>query len=116
MSKTDHRTFPTPNYFAWLEEVKEGQAGPDIDAITLSTTGATIEVSISSARSFAVARELAAAGFTVVVLNGDRLVDFMAAHGDLLEAAPECEGHAAGPFDPMGETVYCDGSCRAVRS
>jgi hypothetical protein len=23
-----------------------------------------------------------------------------------------CEGHEAGPFDPMGETVYCDGSCR----
>lgn len=23
----------------------------------------------------------------------------------------ECEGHPAGPFDPMGETVYCDGSC-----
>lgn len=26
----------------------------------------------------------------------------------------ECEGHPAGPFDPMGETVYCDGSCRRV--
>jgi hypothetical protein len=24
---------------------------------------------------------------------------------------PECQGHPAGPFDPMGETVYCDGSC-----
>jgi hypothetical protein len=23
-----------------------------------------------------------------------------------------CEGHPAGPFDPMGQTVYCDGSCR----
>lgn len=23
----------------------------------------------------------------------------------------ECQGHPAGPFDPMGETVYCDGSC-----
>lgn len=23
----------------------------------------------------------------------------------------ECEGHSAGPHDPMGETVYCDGSC-----
>jgi hypothetical protein len=22
-----------------------------------------------------------------------------------------CEGHPAGPFDPMGETTYCDGSC-----
>jgi hypothetical protein len=28
--------------------------------------------------------------------------------------APECEGHPSGPFDPMGETVYCDGSCRAL--
>ena len=27
----------------------------------------------------------------------------------------ECEGHPAGPFDPMGETVFCDGSCRMVR-
>ena len=24
----------------------------------------------------------------------------------------ECEGHPTGPFDPMGVTVYCDGSCR----
>jgi hypothetical protein len=24
----------------------------------------------------------------------------------------ECEGHPAGPFDPMGETVYRDGTCR----
>jgi hypothetical protein len=23
----------------------------------------------------------------------------------------ECEGHPAGPFDPMGETAYCDGRC-----
>lgn len=23
----------------------------------------------------------------------------------------ECAGHPAGPFDPMGQTVYCDGSC-----
>ncbi len=23
-----------------------------------------------------------------------------------------CEGHPAGPNDPMGQTVYCDGSCR----
>jgi len=26
---------------------------------------------------------------------------------------PECNGHPAGPFDPMGQTVYCDGTCRA---
>lgn len=24
----------------------------------------------------------------------------------------ECDGHPAGPFDPMGETVYCDGTCK----
>jgi hypothetical protein len=24
----------------------------------------------------------------------------------------ECQGHPAGPYDPMGETVYCDGTCR----
>lgn len=23
----------------------------------------------------------------------------------------KCEGHPAGPHDPMGETVFCDGSC-----
>ncbi len=23
-----------------------------------------------------------------------------------------CEGHPAGPYDQMGVTVYCDGSCR----
>lgn len=28
---------------------------------------------------------------------------------------PECLGHPAGPYDPMGQTVYCDGSCRPLR-
>lgn len=26
--------------------------------------------------------------------------------------ARECKGHPAGPNDPMGQTVHCDGSCR----
>ena len=26
-------------------------------------------------------------------------------------APRDCEGHPAGPFDPMGETFYCDGTC-----
>lgn len=26
----------------------------------------------------------------------------------------DCEGHPAGPYDPMGQTVYCDGSCRRM--
>jgi hypothetical protein len=24
---------------------------------------------------------------------------------------PSCEGHPAGPYDPMGVTVFCDGTC-----
>jgi hypothetical protein len=24
----------------------------------------------------------------------------------------QCEGHPAGPRDSMGETTYCDGSCK----
>jgi len=36
--------------------------------------------------------------------------------GELVEApAVECLGHPAGSFDAMGETVYCDGSCREGR-
>jgi len=32
--------------------------------------------------------------------------------GEAVEAAVrECQGHPAGPFDPRGETMYCDGSC-----
>ena len=27
---------------------------------------------------------------------------------------PECEGHPASEFGPMGETEYCDGSCIVV--
>lgn len=27
----------------------------------------------------------------------------------------ECDGHPAGPYDPMGQTVYCDGSCQRGR-
>lgn len=29
-----------------------------------------------------------------------------------LAGVKECEGHPAGPYDAMGRTVYCDGSCR----
>lgn len=28
------------------------------------------------------------------------------------EQENECNGHPAGPGEPMGQTVYCDGSCR----
>lgn len=28
----------------------------------------------------------------------------------------KCEGHPAGPFDTMGETKYCDGSCLKSRA
>jgi hypothetical protein len=31
---------------------------------------------------------------------------------DLAEEEAECEGHPSGPCDPMGVTVYCDGTCR----
>lgn len=27
------------------------------------------------------------------------------------ELEPECPGHPSGPYDAMGMTVYCDGSC-----
>lgn len=49
-----------------------------------------------------------------------RILPEIAAHRAALCAAEgddddsegrECMGHPAGPFDPMGETVYCDGSC-----
>lgn len=29
---------------------------------------------------------------------------------DFLKSA--CQGHPAGPYDPLGQTVYCDGTCR----
>jgi hypothetical protein len=32
----------------------------------------------------------------------------------MFESEDDCEGHPAGPFDPLGETVYCDGSCRYI--
>lgn len=28
------------------------------------------------------------------------------------ETEPECKGHPAGSNGPMGQTTYCDGSCR----
>lgn len=31
---------------------------------------------------------------------------------DVPDCIGECEGHPAGPSDPMGQTVYCDGTCR----
>lgn len=40
-----------------------------------------------------------------------RLTAIVAKGAKKLEAELECHGHPAGEFDPMGETVYCDGSC-----
>lgn len=34
---------------------------------------------------------------------------------EYVEDLATCQGHPAGPFDPMGVTVYCDGSCRKRR-
>lgn len=31
------------------------------------------------------------------------------------QAPPSCHGHEPGPGEPMGVTVYCDGSCRRVK-
>lgn len=31
-------------------------------------------------------------------------------------ARQDCMGHPPGEFDAMGETVYCDGSCRPLCS
>lgn len=31
---------------------------------------------------------------------------------EYLQSLALCEGHPAGEFDPIGITVYCDGSCR----
>lgn len=47
----------------------------------------------------------------------DRVASVMAEVEELYKAVdyrtePECAGHPAGPADPMGQTVYCDGSCR----
>lgn len=49
------------------------------------------------------------------------MTDELQARADAIYAAQrdedlenECPGHPAGPFDPMGETVYCDGSCVPV--
>jgi hypothetical protein len=43
----------------------------------------------------------------VVFLNQRKNTNMNKEH----QAETECEGHPAGPFDPMGRTVYCDGSC-----
>jgi hypothetical protein len=43
----------------------------------------------------------------------DAAADRIAQLESWLEPA-SCEGHPAGPYDPMGETVYCDGSCQAA--
>lgn len=52
----------------------------------------------------------------LLTLNGAGTARITLAGTEALDDAedadePECEGHPAGPFDPMGETTYCDGSC-----
>jgi hypothetical protein len=31
--------------------------------------------------------------------------------GDTMKVDRRCDGHPAGPYDPMGHTVFCDGTC-----
>jgi hypothetical protein len=45
------------------------------------------------------------------ILEGNGTPDVCAACYDET-ALDECKGHPAGPNDPMGVTVYCDGSCQ----
>jgi hypothetical protein len=55
-------------------------------------------------------------GHYVVEGVGDRYgwkaLDWMTEEERELHDGFGCEGHPAGPYDPMGQTVYCDGSCR----
>lgn len=44
-----------------------------------------------------------------------RLTAWAAAADEASEDARTCQGHPAGPHDPMGQTVYCDGTCRAAQ-
>lgn len=58
-----------------------------------------------------VAVPLRAQRFTVAI----RAAAAAIVHAELcvpLGVDAECMGHPAGPFDPMGQTVYCDGTCR----
>jgi hypothetical protein len=48
-----------------------------------------------------------------VSMSEDELWDELEREEDESESADEgCQGHPAGPNDPMGQTVTCDGSCR----
>ena len=55
----------------------------------------------------AMCEEIAAFDPDPAVVEAAYLADNPSRYGD------ECEGHPAGPNDPMGQTVYCDGSCQA---
>jgi hypothetical protein len=43
------------------------------------------------------------------IAKGDRAQDINEGRDD----DDGCPGHPAGPSDPMGQTVYCDGSCQS---
>lgn len=56
---------------------------------------------------------------TVVHFTDAQLARLVQDLGDLTDAdeidgedVDECLGHPIGPFDRLGETIYCDGSCR----
>lgn len=42
----------------------------------------------------------------------DEAIRLSEIHASIEDSGRECEGHHPGPFDPMGETVYCDGTCQ----
>jgi len=65
------------------------------------------------------AGEAVAVRLTCCDCGGEAEGNVICEHGDLCDAChagtsspKDCKGHPPGPFDPMGETVYCDGSCR----
>lgn len=44
--------------------------------------------------------------------NADSTDEARAIAAQYFSEEGECRGHYPGPFDPMGLTFYCDGSCR----
>lgn len=81
---------------AWLEKVIAG----------LATRATTPTIQMALAASTRALKE---------ALDESSSAHFKAATDDDDDDDDECRGHPAGPFDPMGQTVHCDGSCRGGR-
>jgi hypothetical protein len=105
------RAWATENYQRGGDVIVEAFTDDEIASDLLD--GVTTEAeAVASAREFCGLHEEQKANVLSQSGEHDAEAAQAMANARSLDDDAQCPGHPAGPFDPMGQTVYCDGTCQ----